>query len=376
MKKNQMNDTEKVVRDMPPMTKRSKILIAVVSVVGIALICVGVASAVRNRLAASQAPTDTPPVDFPIDLLPTDPGGIDVSTPIDQAELDQQATAAAAQTATQASLGFPTVTRRPSITPTRTRTGTLTPATATFTQTVTKSVTPSITPIRGGCENVLFPLKNGRAWDYTVSVRGNTYALTMNARNVSNDRATVVTWNGATGATTSAVVDCDRGALVNMPLTVFDMVLDDFLDGEVTTQYVSGVMAPSRTAFEASNWNLSWSGRFAVDGYGVANFQGNDYVVIFDQAPLIVNCQSAGLGSPTSVNPTLNVICSYDVPATVGVNGIGFTGRLLASSSQQFILDVGLNTASSSSVTMDFLLMDINVPINASVILNGYFLGP
>jgi hypothetical protein len=325
-------------------------------------------------------------------------------------------TRSATFTPTRTFTPFPTVTRRPSSSPTltytRSRTATPTPSvtltrsatptgtvtlltptvsftvtsTATATHTATVTSTPTQTPtatatatptrVPGACENVLFPLASGRAWVYNANIRGSPYLMEMDSRNVTDRRASVDFWNVTRSVVSSGLVSCSSGALINMPLFLFDLTLDSFLNGDVTAQYLSGLAAPSQAMFEASGWNYSWSGEYLLNGSGTAPFQGNTYTVEFNDSDLIMTCQTAGFEPVTvpagSFPSALKVVCGYDAPATLGVGGATFTGRVMATTTQWFAPYVGMLRARVDSLSIHYVIYDLIINVTATAELQMY----
>lgn len=289
-----------------------------------------------------------------------------------------QTLAALSATPTFTRTPLPTVTRNPS----DTFTSTMTVATPTGTPTrsrtytPTNSATPTATRVPGACENVLFPLASGRYWVYDANIRSNSYVMEMDSRNVTDSRANVDFWNITRSIVSSGMVNCNSGALVNMPLFLFDMTVDSFLNGDVNAQYLGGLAAPSRAMFEDYDWNLRWIGHYWLNGSGTAPFQGNTYSVEFDGSELIMTCDTAGFEAVTvtagSFPSALKVVCSYDTPATVGLNGAFFTGRLMATTTQWFALDVGMLRAQVDSLSIHYVIYDLIVNVTATAELQTY----
>ncbi len=168
------------------------------------------------------------------------------------------------------------------------------------------------------------------------------------------------------------------GAFGPPPLFLFDIVSSSFLDGQITTQYQSGLAAPSQAMFEASSWNLSWIGEYRLNGSGTAVFQGNTYEVTFDQADLIMSCQTAGFESvsvpaaPGVFPNALKVVCNYDTPATLGLGGAVFTGRLMATTTQWFGLYTGMLRAQVDSLSLHYVIYDLFINVTANAQLQTY----
>ena len=297
-----------------------------------------------------------------------------------------QTLAALSATPTFTRTPLPTVTRIPSVTPspTWTATGTITLTTPTETETPTLTPTTTATPtdtatptpVPGPCENVLFPLASGRAWVYNASIQGRPYVMEMDSRNVTSRRASVDFWNITRSAVSSGTVSCSDGSLINMPLFLFDITIDTFLNGDVSAQYLSGLAAPSQAILEANSWNYGWSGEYLLNGGGTAPFQGNTYSVTFANSDLIMTCQTAGFEAVTvpagSFPSALKVGCSYDVPATVTVGGTTFIGRVMASTTQWFVPNLGMVQAQVDSAKIHYLIVDIVFTVTANTQLQTY----
>jgi hypothetical protein len=283
----------------------------------------------------------------------------------------------ASTTLTPSSTSSRTATSTPSDTGTPTSTPSLS-STATFTPTATR------TP--GPCENVLFPLRAGRAWIYDVAISGVTttsYEMELDVFSVISQRANLDVWSrsGSVSLVSSGSVSCSNGALINMPLFLFDILVDRVLDGQVNAQYLSGVAAPSRATFETNNWNLGWDGDYLLNGSGSAVLQGNSYSVTFTDSELVMSCQTAGFETavaPAGTFPnSLKVVCQYDAPAAVSFNGVNFTGSLIAATTQWFAPDIGLINAQIDSASLHYMgVFDITIRVQVDVGLNSITFPP
>jgi len=269
-----------------------------------------------------------------------------------------------------------TLTLRPGTTAVRTATPTatthiaITTSTSTSTSTRTPTPTPSATSVQSSsqpCDNVLYPVRVGQTWLYQINAQGHSTQAVMVVAAVSGQTGKVDLFNQASGAFSESLVTCSNGAILNFPSILGFLLFSDGT-GAMNVQYVSGLLAPSQTTFENSNWNTSWSGQYRLSGQLSVPFQGQTITVIMNDSVLTLNCHTAGF-EPVSVTAgsaaqALKVICSASSPVTLTVNGSNVSGTVSGQTTQWFALHTGLLKLHVDSTS--FNVVGLSLPVNVA----------
>jgi hypothetical protein len=236
-----------------------------------------------------------------------------------------------------------------------------------------------------GCNNPLYPLKAGNSWSYKVTARGNSYLVDMSVPSVSGSQALVNLSNQATHLSSQAAVDCENGAIRNFPWMAASMLFNQTINGSMSAQYVSGLLAPSQPTFANNNWNLTWNGQYTLTGSGTVEFQGNKYALSLNQAPLALNCHTLGSGAAAfepitvaagSFPSALKVICSMQTQATLKANGYTVTGNVTGQSTQWFGPGVGLLKMQVDSANIQYLIFTAPLNVSGGLELQRYQVSP
>jgi hypothetical protein len=267
-----------------------------------------------------------------------------------------------------------TVTAAPSATPTNTSIPVVATATSTTYYYSGQSSSPAPTATQAvfqSCYNVLYPVKAGQQWLYQVSAQGRSLQVGMNVTSVSGQRGNVEVSNQATGIVSHATVECDNDIILNFPWMVVGMLFGDQVNGTVNTQYVSGVLAPSQSAFLASNWGLSWKGEYRVSGTGKVRFRGQDFDLVLNDSPLQLTCTTTAVGDAAFQSITvpagyfaraLKVVCTAVSQGAGTVNGQTVSGVVTGRTTQWFAPNVGLLKLQVDSTDINVLGL-ISIPL-------------
>jgi hypothetical protein len=252
--------------------------------------------------------------------------------------------------------------------------GSLTPTiTPTLTPTRTRTATPtsgqSGAPVQH-CNNVLYPIRAGQSWLYEFYARGTSHLINMSVASVSGRQGMVSVKDSSTGLSSQATVSCESGEIRNFPMLTFARLLDPA--STINMTYSSGVLAPSQAGFEAYNWWTSWSGQYIVTGSSSVRWQGVNYAVVFNNAPMRLNCQTTGAGSaafqsitvPAGTFNALKVVCGLETQATVTVDSNTVNGTVYAQITQWFAPGVGMLRSQVESAYVQVL--GLTFPLNAA----------
>ncbi|MBM3124214.1 MAG: hypothetical protein FJZ87_03970 [Chloroflexi bacterium] len=171
------------------------------------------------------------------------------------------------------------------------------------------------------------------------------------------------------------------------PLLGVDRIIENFVNGTMSLDYVGGVLAPNESAFIASNWALSWNIIYRV--YGNGSIMYNDRNFNFTLSPSVVEmtCQTLGSGEAAfetiavaaGAFRSLRVICRGDGQVNAVVNGSQVTGSISAQGTQWFAPRVGLLRLQGDFVNLN--VFGLSIPLNSSghagtLELTSYVVGP
>jgi hypothetical protein len=122
------------------------------------------------------------------------------------------------------------------------------------------------------------------------------------------------------------------------------------LNSSIAASYVSGVLAPSESAFLSNNWALSWSSQYSVTGTASITRNGTQLSAALNNSPVSINCQTLATGDAAFETVTvaagtfraLKVACTEQAQITTNLNGVSVTGTAEGRSYQWFAPYVGL----------------------------------
>ncbi len=189
---------------------------------------------------------------------------------------------------------------------------------------------------------------------------------------IDGQQATVDAVELNTGATGRTYVQCDQDIILNFPLLSGQKAIGDMVNGTMSVDYISGVLAPNEAAFTASNWALSWLIQYRIYGNGMVNFRDKDFY--FDVAPsnIQMTCQTLGAGNISFETVTvsagtfnaLKVICRGEGQVTATVNGTQVVGTMTAQATQWFAPNIGLLKSQSDYAYLN--VFGISLPLSPS----------
>jgi hypothetical protein len=251
--------------------------------------------------------------------------------------------------------------------------------------TATQTVTFNQTGARA-CDNVLYPVKVGQHWTYKVSTQGRTGLVVMGVTSVNGQQASVDVSNQGTGIVSHALVDCQDDTILNFPFMEAGVLIGDALQGSVDTRYVSGVLAPNQSQFEAHNWGLDWQGNFSLSGSGHVRLNGTDFGLTLADSPLNLHCQTTGLGDAAFESVTvaagtfshaLKVVCTAQTKGTGSINGQSISGVVTGQTTQWFAPNIGLLKMQVDSTSIKVLrLFSIPLTVDGNVELSSFQAAP
>jgi hypothetical protein len=200
-----------------------------------------------------------------------------------------------------------------------------------------------------GCYNILYPVKSAQRWDYYVASGSRAGNMGMTVLSVQGGFGNVNIVNHTRGTSSNVQVVCDGDIILNFPFLNAEALLSDALNGTVNVAYAGGVLAPNEAAFNASNWTLSWSSQYIINGSGTIIYQGNTFNITLAPSTVTMTCQTAASGAAAFENISvaagsynaLKVICTIQGQVTGTANGSAISGVARAQSTQWFAPYVG-----------------------------------
>jgi hypothetical protein len=231
----------------------------------------------------------------------------------------------------------PTATERP--TKTSEVMGTATPA-------------PSATPrAPNPCENVLYPLIPGNNWIYEAGSPGQEKTrVGLTVDKVDGSQAQVNALSLATGVVTKTTVECEAGAIKNYPAMSLNMILGNYIKGEMQMEYVTGVFAPAEAEFVAANWDLKWQGDYTAIGALNLTEEGVVMTATVNKSPVHMDWKTAGAGEAAyeavtvpagTYDRALKVLRDITIQADVSFEGQSMAGTIVIHTTQWFVPGIG-----------------------------------
>jgi hypothetical protein len=279
-------------------------------------------------------------------------------------------------TATRSSAGGSSPPRTATRIPTRQSS----PVAPTATPVPTSIPTATQAVVLNPCDNVLYPVRTGSAWQYRITAQGRSLNVNMVVATVSGQSGLVDVYNESTGAVSRAIVECDNGVIRSFPFIQGAMFSNL---GTINVKYVSGVLAPSLAAFINNNWGLSWQGKYTLSGVAEAVFRGQAFELTLDNAPVTLTCQTTGTGDAAfetvsvvaGTAEALKVICTAQGQVTGTVNGLPVSGTITGRSTQWFA-DVGMVKLQVDSANFNIFGFDLPLELDGQIELLDFFVAP
>jgi hypothetical protein len=230
---------------------------------------------------------------------------------------------------------------------------------------------PAVSLQEHPCYNLLYPFMPGTVWRYTLTARGTTYSIQMTVPSASGTQAEMDLAVLPGGFTSQSNLECNNGGVHSMPYLNTGMLLEDVLKGSLSLEYVSGDLAPTFDAFETVNWDLAWSGSYLASGTGTLHFQGNDYYLLVNQAPLTIDCRTAGSGLaafetvtvPAGTYHALKVTCTISTLAVMAFNSWSASGNVTGQFTEWYGPYVGLVKMQPDSINVSSPLVSFPVSV-------------
>jgi hypothetical protein len=226
----------------------------------------------------------------------------------------------------------------------------------------------------GPCANVLYPFIEGRQWVYEktrLDESGSTplrSKFSISVVEITDSRTILNSLDMATGVTTQATVDCQEGALTNIPMVLVGSILGDNLVRDIQVDYVSGVFAPRSEELEASNWNMTWEGEYVVSGVITLTADGVPVTITLNNSPMTLTWQNAGQETLTvpagTFEDAYKVRGTIRVAASINYAGLTGIGTLTFEIAQWFTPYVGL--LKTETVSAKLTIFGITFPLGVS----------
>ncbi|MCJ7435360.1 MAG: hypothetical protein MUO77_17915 [Anaerolineales bacterium] len=222
-----------------------------------------------------------------------------------------------------------------------------------------------------GCYNILYPVKPAQHWGYYVTAGSRSGNMGMTVVSVQGGFGNVNIVNQSRGTNSSVQVVCDRDIILNFPFLNAETLLGDALNGTVNVAYSGGVLAPNEAAFNASNWALSWTSQYIINGSGSIVYNGNTFNITIAPSNVTMNCQTLASGDAAFENITvaagayraLKVICTVQGQVTGTANGSAVSGVVRAQSTQWFAPYIGPVKIRAEYANLE--VFGITIPLNS-----------
>jgi hypothetical protein len=192
--------------------------------------------------------------------------------------------------------------------------------------------------------------------------------------------------NQSRGTNSNVQVVCDRDIILNFPFLNAEALLSDALNGTVNVAYAGGVLAPNEAAFNASNWALSWSSQYIINGSGTIIYNGNTFNITLAPSNVTMTCQTLASGIAAFENITvtagtysaLKVVCTMLGQVTGTANGSAISGIARGQSTQWFAPYIGPVKIRAEYANLE--VFGITIPLNSggvgTIELTGFSPGP
>ena len=233
-------------------------------------------------------------------------------------------------------------------------------------------------PPSGTCANPLYPLVPGYQWIYQVSSEQENEPgkIGLTVEKIEENKATVNALDMATGIITQTIAECDGTAIQNYPMMSLSMILSGYLDGEINTEYVSGVFSPPYEDFVTNNWALTWDGDYIAQGDIRVQDEENQVTIIIQDSPVHLNWNSAENGTPVYETVTvpagtfenaLKVTREMDLEVSLATTLGNFQGTLKVKTSHWFLPYTGLLKTEIESGDLTYMGMTFPITLSGKV---------
>jgi hypothetical protein len=147
----------------------------------------------------------------------------------------------------------------------------------------------------GACANAFFPLVPGYQWIYEVQSEGQTKQIGMTVSEVNGNQATLNALHIETGITSEATIDCEDGAILNLPIVLMGFIFGD-AEGSMELEHKDGLFLPSHQTMLDHNWDYAWSGDYVASGVVEAEVDGQPATGKLNNSPLHMDWNTLGAG--------------------------------------------------------------------------------
>jgi len=241
------------------------------------------------------------------------------------------------------------------------------------------SPAPTETPLPSGpCVNPLYPLVEGTQWIYQVSGKEGTEPskIGLTVERVEGNKALINALDMATGVITQTVAECDGTAIQNYPSMTLSMILSGYLDGEVDTEYVSGVFSPPYEDFIANNWALTWDGDYITQGDIQVQDEEDQMTIIIKDSPVHLNWKTSENGAPVYETVTvpagtfenaLKVVRDMEIGVSLVLPLGNFQGTMMVKTAHWFLPYTGLLKVEIESGDLTYMGMTFPVSLSGEI---------
>jgi hypothetical protein len=165
------------------------------------------------------------------------------------------------------------------------------------------ALVPPQTDTTNPCANVLYPFIPNNQWVYIYSDEANQDTdqqnqIGINVAGVEKSQAMVQMLHVGTAATSTGYVQCDQGAILDVP---FMLLGDMFVEasGNVVIKRTKGVFVPAYSTFAEKGWNLTWEGEYIASGTLTVTSEGDTMRATLKDSPLKLSWKTSGAGEKT-----------------------------------------------------------------------------
>jgi len=219
---------------------------------------------------------------------------------------------------------------------------------------------PTQTPdVINPCANVLLPFEPGNQWIYQVErEEGLDKKLGLSVATVEASQATLSMLDMSTGIIVQTIVECEDGAITNLPALSLGMLFSDDLQGNLTITHVSGVYMPAETDFLANNWNLAWDGEYIANGSFMVDYEGETSTITLEDSPLRMEWWVEGQEPVTvqagTFDQAYKIRNRIELDAKVDLDGLMVQATLIVENEQWYQAGLGLLKSEVDSASIGY----------------------
>ncbi|MBT3322965.1 MAG: hypothetical protein HN392_11850 [Anaerolineae bacterium] len=209
------------------------------------------------------------------------------------------------------------------------------------------------------CNNILYPLIPDQQLVYRIDKpEGGNDQIGLTVASVNGSTATIDMLVLSTGILSQSTIECDAGAIKEYPLATMDTIFGDMVDGTLTNEYISGVIAPSEETLVANDWDMSWESQYIMNGEMTFSEEGETFTAHINNSPVIMNWSVDSIGQSLTVpagNYTNVVIVKRDMTSdfSIDMDGMVLESTIVFKSTHWFEPYVGMLKMTMDSATVE-----------------------